>query len=100
MGQNPSKCIRGIDCLSWFLFLDGGEVLGNLLPVINTRKSGCGQVVRCGVKQAPAFKVEQIAGLVVDEEVGAENGFVAAEDVMCGRDEGEVALQPALLGAE
>ena len=77
-----------------------GEVFGNLLPVVDADEAGDGEVVRCGVEQALAFKVQQVAGLVVDEEVGAEDGLVAAEDVVSGRDEGEVALQPAVLGSE
>ena len=81
-------------------FLKGGEVLGDLVPVIDARKASDGEVVRRGVEQAPALKEQQVAGLIVDEEVGAEDGLVAAEDVVRGRDEGEMALQPAVLGTE
>ena len=42
----------------------------------------------------------ELAGVVVDEEVGAEDGFVSAEDDVRGRDEGEVALEPVELGGE
>src|ERR1039457_3217409 len=79
---------------------DGGEVLGNLLPVIDADEAGGGEVVGGGVEDALAFKAEEVFGQVVDEVVGAEDGLVAAEDVMRGRDEGKVALEPAVLGAE
>ena len=42
----------------------------------------------------------ELAGVVVDEVVGAEDGFVAAEDDVGVGDEGEVAFQPAVLGVE
>jgi len=56
--------------------------------------------MRGGVEDALAFEALEIARQVVDEVVRAKNGFVAAEDVMRGRDEGEVALEPAVFGAE
>src|ERR1039458_7422524 len=56
--------------------------------------------MRCGVEQSLAFEASEIPRLVVDEVVGAENSLVAAEDVMRGRDEGKVTLQPSVLGAE
>ena len=41
-----------------------------------------------------------MAGVVVDEEVGAENGLVPAEDEVGGRDEGEVFEEPLVFGGE
>src|ERR1039458_9366126 len=79
---------------------DGGEVLGDLLPVVYADEAGGGQVVGGGVEDSLTFKAEEVFGQVVNEVVGAEDGLVAAEDVMRGRDEGKVALQPAVLGAE
>jgi len=48
--------------------------------------------VRRGVKQPLAFEANEIPGLVVDQEVGAQDALVAAEDVVRGRDEGKMAL--------
>ena len=43
---------------------------------LSTRdEAGGGEVVRGGVEQAPAFKAEQVSGLVVDEEVGAQDAI-------------------------
>jgi hypothetical protein len=53
-----------------------------------------------GVEDAFALKGAELAGVVVDEEVGAEDALVAAEDDVCGVDEGEVALEPVELGGE
>ena len=79
---------------------NGGEVVGDLLPVIDADEARGREVMRGGVEDALAFEADQVFGQVVDEIVGAEDGLVAAEDVMGGRDEGEMALQPAVLGAE
>ena len=78
----------------------GGEVLGDFFPVIDANETGRGQVVRSTVKEALAFKAEQILGQVVDQVVGAEDGLVAAKDVVGGRDEGKMTLEPAVLGAQ
>ena len=50
--------------------------------------------VLAGLKEA------ELAGVVVDEVVGAEDGFVAAEDDVGGGDEGEVFGEPVVLGDE
>ncbi len=42
----------------------------------------------------------ELAGVVVDEEVGAEDGFVAAEDDVGGGDEREVLGEPMEFGGE
>ena len=42
----------------------------------------------------------ELAGVVVDEKVGVEDGFVAAEDDVRGRDEGEVLGEPLVFGGE
>jgi hypothetical protein len=86
--------------LSGELIGDGGEEFGDLLPVVDAGVAGNGEVVGCGVEQALAVKELEVAGLIVDEEIGEEDGLVSAEDVVGGRDEGEVALQPTILGAE
>src|ERR1039458_7550751 len=77
-----------------------GKIFVNLLPVVYAHKAGGGQVVGSGVEQALALEAHEVFGQVVDEIVGAKDGLVSAEDVVGGRDEGEVALQPAVLGAE
>src|SRR5579864_631839 len=76
------------------------EIGGYVGPVVDASEADGGDVVRRGVEEAAAFKALEVAGQVVDEILGAENGLVAAEDVVGGRDEQEVALQPAILGAE
>jgi hypothetical protein len=78
----------------------GGEVFGYFLPVVDAEEAGGSQVVRGGVKEALAFKAKKVLGQIVDEIVGAEDGFAAAEDVVAWRDEREVALEPAVLGAK
>ena len=79
---------------------DGGEIFGDLLPILNSDETGIGEIVRRGEEEALAFEAKEIARKIVDEVVGAEDGLVAAEDVMGGRDEGEVALEPSILGTE
>jgi len=79
---------------------NGREVIGDFEPIVDTDKSGGGEVVRGTIEKAVAFEAEKVFGLIVDEEVGAEDGFVAAEDVVRGRDEGKVALEPAVFGAQ
>ena len=54
---------------------------------------------RC-IEQALAFESLQVARQVVDQVIGAEDALVAAKNVVGRRDEGKVALQPAVLGAE
>ena len=76
------------------------EKLRHLEPVVHAYESGGKQIMRRGVEQALAFEAQQVARLVVDEKVGAEDRLVAAKDVMRGRDEGKVALQPAVFRAE
>jgi hypothetical protein len=77
-----------------------GEVRGYFFPVVDAEEAGGGEVVGGGVEEALALEAEEVFGQVVDEIVGAQDRLVAAEDVVGGRDEGEVALQPAVLGAE
>src|ERR1035437_1371464 len=89
---SDSRSTNGVD--------NGGEVACHFLPVVDASEPGGGEVVGGGVEQALAFKAEQVAGQIVDEVVGAQNALVAAEDVVRGRDEGEMALQPAVLGAQ
>ena len=52
------------------------------------------------VEDAGAGEDFELAGVVVYEVVGAEDGFVAAEDDVGVGDEGEVALEPGVLGVE
>ncbi len=47
-----------------------------------------------------ALKEAELAGVVVDEEVGAEDGLVATEDDARGGNEGEVLGKPLVLGGE
>jgi hypothetical protein len=77
-----------------------GEVFRDFNPVIDADESGCGEVMGRTVEDSPPFEAKKILGLVVNEEVGTKNAFVSAEDVMCRRDEGKVALQPTILGSE
>ena len=70
-----------------------------MLPVIHADEAGGRQIVGRGIEQALALKAEEIAGQVIDEVVGAEDGLVAAEDVVGGRNEGEVALKEKTLSA-
>src|SRR5208283_4228478 len=92
-------------------------------PVVDAAEAGDGGVVGCVVEDSPAdgsgrfalgstlfvprmlppiaiLEAAELAGVVVDEVVGAEDGLVAAEDDVGGWDGGEVALQPAVLGVE
>src|SRR5271166_1163170 len=79
---------------------DTSEELGYFEPVVHADEAGGHEVVRCGIEQALPLEALQVSGLIVDEEVGAKDRLVAAEDVVRGRDEGKVALQPAVFGAE
>src|SRR5690348_10313002 len=79
---------------------DAGEVCGDLLPVVEARKTRGAEIVRSGIEQALAFEPRQVAGQVVDQIVGAENGLAAAKHIMLRRNEGKVALQPAVLGSQ
>jgi len=76
---------------------NGGKVLGNLFPVIDADEASCSEVMRSGIENALALEAEEILGQVVDEIVGAKDGLVAAEDVVRGRDERKVSLQPGYL---
>ena len=51
-------------------------------------------------EDALATEAPELAWVVVDQEVGGENTFVAAEDNIRGWDKGEVALQPGELGGK
>jgi len=53
-----------------------------------------------GVEDALTLEQAELAGVVVDEEVGAEDGLVPAEDDVGGGDEGEVFGEPFVLGSE
>ena len=37
---------------------DGAEVIGDFAPVVDADKTGCGEVVRCGVEQSLALKAQ------------------------------------------
>ena len=76
------------------------KVIGNFAPVVHPNKTGCCEIVRRSIEQSLAFEASEIPGLVVDEIVGAEDGLVTAEDVVRGRDEGKMSLQPSVFGAE
>jgi hypothetical protein len=80
-----------------------------VLPVVYAAEAGEVDVGGAGVEDAFAVRVAlivgrfeeaELAGVVVDEEVGAEDGFVAAEDDVGGGNEGEVLGQPLEFGGE
>jgi len=82
------------------LFQDCREVLRHLPPVLYADEAGCRLIVRGGVEDSLAFEADQVAGHVVNEVVGAEDAFVAAENIVRGRNERKMALQPAVFWAE
>ena len=61
---------------------------------------GDGGVVGRVVEDSGTGEAAERAWVVVDEVVGAEDAFVAAEDDVGGGDGGEVAGEPAVLGVE
>ncbi len=69
-------------------------------PVADAGVAGDGFVVGGVVQNAGAGEEFELTWVVVDEKVGAEDGFVAAEDDVGVGDEREVALEPAVLGVE
>ena len=69
-------------------------------PVADAGVAGDGGVVGRVVEDAFAGEAAQLAGVVVDEVVGAEDGFVAAEDDVRRGDEGEVLVQPTVFSVE
>jgi len=69
-------------------------------PVADAGVAGYGDIVGRVVENAGAGEAFELARVVVDEVVGAEDGLVAAEDDVGVGDGGEVALQPAELGIE
>jgi hypothetical protein len=77
-------------------------------PVVYAAVAGDVDVGRTGIDDAFAdrgavlvvLKQGQLAGVVVDEVVGAEDAFVAAEDDVRGGDEGEVFGEPVVFGGE
>jgi hypothetical protein len=72
----------------------------DLLPVEDAGVVGEGDVVGRVVEDAGAGEGFQLAGVVVDEEVGAQDGLVSTEDDVGVGDEGEVTGKPVVLGVE
>jgi hypothetical protein len=70
------------------------------LPVVYAAVVGYVDVGGGGVEDAFAVEDFELADVVIDEVVGAEDGFVAAEDDVGGGDEGEVLGQPLEFGGE
>src|SRR5690349_1870124 len=80
--------------------MEAGDGVLHLLPAIYAVEA-CGRlVVRGREEQARATENVQVTWLIVDEEIGTQYGFIAAEDVMRGGNEREMPLQPPVLWAE
>ena len=76
--------------------LSAEKELFDFEPVVDAFEALDVDVVGRGVDDAFAFEAAELAGIVVDEIVGAEDALVAAVDDVRGRDEGEVLREPAV----
>src|SRR5665213_3959596 len=76
------------------------EELFDFEPVADAGVGGEVDVVGGVVEDAGAGEGFELAGVVVDEVIGEEDGFVAAEDDVGVGEEREVALEPGVLGVE
>src|ERR1700744_2086744 len=74
--------------------------LFHLLPVIDAPAAADLQVVWSGEQNSFAAKATEVQWLIVDQIVGIQNSFIAAEDEMCWRQKRKMAAQPAELGSE
>jgi hypothetical protein len=77
-------------------FIRIDEQFSDFEPVADAGVAGDGDVVGGVVEDAGAVEAFELAGVVVDEVVGAEDGLVAAEDDVGVGDGGEVALEPSM----
>lgn len=69
----------------------------NIEPVVDAPEALDGNVVGRGEEDSFAQEPAQLAGIVVDQVIGADDALVPAIDDMRRRDKGKMSFQPAEL---